>query len=57
MNHIEFYENIIKDIDSNTFELRHELKKFYSMELKQAIEIIDTIKTMLDMKLNDFMRY
>ncbi len=56
MNHIDYYESIIKDLDSNTFELRHELKKFYTMELKEAVQIIDTIKTMLDMKLNDYMR-
>lgn len=55
MNHIEFYENIIKDYSLST-DLRVYTKNFYQMELEEAHKVIDTIKTLLDMKTNDFMR-
>lgn len=55
MNHIQFYESIINDYSTDT-ELRVYMRSFYQMPLKLAMENIEQIKLMLDMKLNDYMK-
>jgi hypothetical protein len=55
MNHIKFYEDAISNYDHST-ELRVYMRSFYEMPLQKANDIVDQIKIMLEMKVNDYMK-
>lgn len=54
MNHIEFYESVINDNDTSV-DMRVYVRSFYQLPLKEALDIIENITILLDMKLNDYM--
>ena len=55
MNHIEFYEDVISAYSSSV-DLRVYMKIFYQMPLGEAIDVVETINNMLQMKLRDIVK-
>ena len=55
MNHIEYYESIINNLDLS-FELRHWTKEIYKTPMKEALEILLVLNKLFEMKENDFMK-
>lgn len=54
MNHIEMYENLLIDFESD-WELKALVKQFYSMPVEQANKATILITELITTKVNDFM--